>query len=564
MISARTFESWRVYTLDTVHRLSEAAEFAEEIVSGKKIDKAAFVPVMDELIWSMNSDPVVQRIAKDEFRELARQNITNQNIFERRKTVEFLYAHLSVVYKNELETSILNFIESGNLHGIRKAGGYYLSYLLNSGYSRDRIDDCIESSFFSGRVARTGAGIVKKFFSNFTKVPERYEVAIGLSRDFGIFLEGLGYTVEQLSSAGKKIRECVESNKNSSDLRDFVVLEQVALDEHAAVSLANQEMSALRAYAYLGPSGMHADWGSVCRVKSRSNRSGRDLEPPKPSLFKLFDPNGPATGRANRARAQAQVVKSINRNFDEESAGRINSALTTATLALSSGRPESQMISLWSAIEVLLSDPFDGPRIVHYTSNLVPAVCMYHARRQFLATNNDLKVMFRSRYTDIVEEVREISSTYKPGSSLAACLFLEEYAEERRKLLDLCDAQPIARHRVDRLLGNYQNLECTLKTISDHEMRVSWQANRIYRSRNLLVHAGTAPSYINQLIQNADEYFRFLVIAVLQEAFGWETASVDRMVHAIKTKYNVKIQKFKLMNAKGRHDLDSLKLLLSI
>jgi len=223
------------------------------------------------------------------------------------------------------------------------------------------------------------------------------------------------------------------------------------------------------------------------------------------------------------------------------------------------------MISIWSAIEVLLSDPVDGARIVHYTANMVPAVCMYHARRQFHATSNDLKVLFRGRYTDILDELpgREIS--YKPAYALAGCLLLDEHADTRARLLKLCDEQPIARHRIDRLSAHYSNIGCTYKALRDHEARVGWQVNRIYRSRNLLVHAGKSPDYVGQLIQNADEYFRFLVTAVLMETFG-QTASVsiEGVIHSIKTRYNIRMQTFKRGNQQARHDADSLDFLLAV
>jgi len=243
--------------------LVEAIEFADEIQSGKKIDKAAFEPVIQELLWSMHADPVVESIAKKGLQELERQEKNNYSLHEKRNTIEFLYLNMAGKYKGKLEGIIVESVSSGDLVGIRKACGYYLNYLLNSGYSREYIDDCVQDVFFSGEVRRAGGALVKKFISRFSLDRKRYEVAMGLSRDFGIFLEGLGYTVGSVVNAASDIKSCIETNSNCENLKDFVVFEQVALDEHAAVALATQEVSALRAYAYLGPAGLHAEWGGL-------------------------------------------------------------------------------------------------------------------------------------------------------------------------------------------------------------------------------------------------------------------------------------------------------------
>jgi hypothetical protein len=69
MLRSQTFESFRVYSLDTVARLSEAIDLLRDIYRDR-IPRQAFDPVRSELEWSLSKDPVVLRVASGEIAHL--------------------------------------------------------------------------------------------------------------------------------------------------------------------------------------------------------------------------------------------------------------------------------------------------------------------------------------------------------------------------------------------------------------------------------------------------------------------------------------------------------------
>jgi hypothetical protein len=74
MLTDRTFESFRAYSLDSIARLDEAISVGEDIQRGR-LPNPAIEPVYAELAWSLGRDPIAKEVAGAEislFTELAK------------------------------------------------------------------------------------------------------------------------------------------------------------------------------------------------------------------------------------------------------------------------------------------------------------------------------------------------------------------------------------------------------------------------------------------------------------------------------------------------------------
>lgn len=54
-----------------------------------------------------------------------------------------------------------------------------------------------------------------------------------------------------------------------------------------------------------------------------------------------------------------------------------------------------------------------------------------------------------------------------------------------------------------------------IKGLKNHTVRVGWQIRRIYRARNMIVHSGITPSYIELLIENIHDYLDHIIGKVI-------------------------------------------------
>lgn len=77
---------------------------------------------------------------------------------------------------------------------------------------------------------------------------------------------------------------------------------------------------------------------------------------------------------------------------------------------------------------------------------------------------------------------------------------------------------PLLRHRVFVLKRALESASNIHEFIAEHSRRVSWHLSRIYRNRNLLLHAGRSLPYRDSLVESLHSYFHDL-IGALQERF---------------------------------------------
>ncbi len=237
--------------------------------------------------------------------------------------------------------------------------------------------------------------------------------------------------------------------------------------------------------------------------------------------------------------------KCLLNNFNPSSTERLRSSIRTAALARSSGSPENQLISLWSAIEVLLSEPRDQARIVHYASLIAPCITLRHTRRQMFAVYDELLIGYRLKFRQLMRSIPNYKTTLEQHA-FAEMLLLPEHKQRRESLLQLLTNNPLALHRVFKIHKDYCDTKCASRTISDHADRVAWQIHRVYRARNQLVHSGRLPSYLESVILNLAEYYRSAIATIVDHAKREdESSDIDQVVAEIGIRYGIFRDKFK-------------------
>ncbi|WP_292242340.1 hypothetical protein [Mesorhizobium sp.] len=70
MLTPTTFESFRVYSLDTTARVDEALDLIAD-VEDQRVPHAVLDPVIEEMKWSFAKDPAAPSLAADEIESLS-------------------------------------------------------------------------------------------------------------------------------------------------------------------------------------------------------------------------------------------------------------------------------------------------------------------------------------------------------------------------------------------------------------------------------------------------------------------------------------------------------------
>ncbi|MCA1492711.1 hypothetical protein I6F11_17460 [Ensifer sp. NBAIM29] len=552
MLTPTTFESFRVYSLDTIARLIECLQTIGDVKRGK-IPPATLNPVFEELQWSLSKDPAVVRIASPEVAALIALLKSKQSTPEAVEPyIKLLLKLAEPTYKNTIEELIIEVFSSPNRKSdLRKLTGFYCSHILNLGYQRLHISDLIERYFFSHLVQRMGRATLERFFREFQGKIKKYIVHAAVTADLGHYLKGLGFQTRTVLALTQDQRTAIECN----GMPVALVYDAETLDSFGAMEQCYQLLSAQRAIAYLDPHGMKCHWGEAMYVTAARAQSGLkvargDYLPTRPASV-------PTSG--NRLRSIRNYARSIMSNFDSSSEERLVSSINTAALARTSANPENQLISLWSAIEVLLSEPRDQPRIVHYSSLIVPCIALRHSRRQIIAIYDELLVSYRGRFRRILEKVS--TTKYATSKAFAELMFLDEHQGLRDELCRLLADNPLALHRIWKLRSDYEDPKKAFRTITDHSNRVRWQVHRIYRVRNQLVHAGRRPSYLESVILNLAEYYRSAIATIINHAKVEDHASdIDQVVAEIGIRQKILLSE--LEADKGKFTAEHLSFLM--
>lgn len=439
MLNSATFESFRVYTLGTIARLNEAIEIIGDI-SVDRLPRQAIEPIIDELLWSLAQDPVTTTLVGNKI-EILKATIKPQNysLISVKSQLIFMRKQIEQKYKKALEAKVLElFCDSKNRVALRKACGFYCSHLVNVGYAKPHIASIVKEEFFSRDMRRCGKATLSKFFRAFDGRHRAYILHVGLSHEFGLYLRSLGFEVVNTEDLSTNIQEVICYAGNPASYSKVLRREITRTDPYSAMLAMAQLLTSIRAITYLDPREMNFVWSDYMYVSQKRSRNGGMIQKIEIPFQK---PN--QTSQAGRQLKRISTyTKNLLTNFDLPSSERLLSSINTAALARASTNAENQLISLWSSIEVLLSEPPSGTaRIVHYCDLILPCIAIKHIRRQIIAVYNDLLRSYRRSFREILYK-ETMFRDVDHHTSFAAIMLLPEYESLRNDLCQLCAKTP--------------------------------------------------------------------------------------------------------------------------
>ena len=551
MLNPDSFESFRAFTLDSIARLDEAISLLYDVEQGR-IPQKALDPIFAELLWSLEKDSVAQTLAFAEIEILKDVIRIGQYHLADISAHCFLIKRLtSQQYKKELETMLIaRLSDDKHRHDFRKLCGFYCSHIVNMGYSKRYVASVVEETFFTKEIHRAGARTINRFFGHFRVTQRQFVVYAIVSREFALFIRRLNYTIVAPREIDEVTSAAFGPHIAAHPGHMIFKLKQHSFDQFGAMIAAHSLITSLRAMTYLLQHPMSCEWVNNMFVIAVRSRKGAMISKIDIS-FDSHSRTRMTTTSGKRLKGMVSYAGRLINNFDGTSTERLFNSLNIGALARTGASQENQLISFWSAVEVLLSDPpKETPRIVHYTGLLVPCLCLRHVRRQTVALFDNLLLGYRRAFMKILNK-EEHANTGDSHTNLAYLLLASENEGLRNELCELCANNPLALHRLWKFHRDYKEPTSALEAINGHEKRVTWQILRIYRARNQLVHSGNVPSYLQSLILNISEYYRSVVSTIVHRSRSYSELDIDQLVSEIGIMYRIYKREFEL-NKKDR------------
>jgi hypothetical protein len=206
------------------------------------------------------------------------------------------------------------------------------------------------------------------------------------------------------------------------------------------------------------------------------------------------------------------------------------------SLSLKNDSPENQLLNLWVGLETLA--PSKLSRNKAKINNVIDSVLPFLSLSYIHTLTNRLVMDFKK--WNITALNRHTASI--PGidvrEKLIKMLILEEYKDNKDSLYSDLGEFYLLRNRAHYLANTLSSTKKISKLLKAHWKRVDWQIRRIYRARNLIVHAGHTPRYIDVLIKNLHDYLDVVTNGIVQLASkGEQINTVDQAFKYSEIKY---------------------------
>jgi len=518
MLTQQTFESFRAMSLDTMARLRECRRILADLERGA-ITEASVGPFLGELEWSLAADIVAQGLEPNLIALYQRRFKDKRSPASFEPVVNALISRLSPVYKATLEDRIIGEFQDGKRSVLKSLTSIYCSHLLNIGYTRPYLLDSVDRAFFSSPMRRAGASTLKSFFSKFTAEERKFRVFVLTQARFADPVKSIGAYVHEFASLPIQVRNAFSNHVVNADSR-WVETQFPAMDEYAAAEITEYMLNSAQAINYLGPQIDGFTWSDERYVVGMRSAQGRMIMPPSASPIK----HRRQQGNTGRSKKFSKTISNVLGQFDRFSTMRLLNSLNTSDISGRHVTAETRLISLWSSVEVLLSDPPKGTaRIVHYEQTIIPCICLKYIRRTTSAVFDELRSIYKAKFVRIVRSEPDFP-TADDHTRFAFIMLKEENQPIRDKLLNLCSKNPLALYRLYRVRKECSSPKSILDTVRNHESRVKWQIYRIYRARNTLVHAGLSPTYLHSLVLNIFDYYKSAVWTIIKHSRSRENA----------------------------------------
>lgn len=517
---------YRVQALSTLAKLAELSSSADDVLNGR-YPKATITPMMQEVDEALLTDPIVGMICAETSIEpkdldfggsLSTEEIANR--------VSLWRSLLVNSYKKSLEDEIVATVLQQKRKGrVLLLTKLYVSHLVFEGFHRSYIVDSVVSVFFSQDIGRCTEGLLRKLFGKFSGKKIKYDVGVhvpeslteGIQESFHVKVARTAREAENL--IGFQNDQIVPPDENA-----LVLFENAeAPDPYSAIKRIQPILSIPKAFDLVYPNADRAAIGDDCYVVNKRKEelfhipTSEVLRPVHSFTSSLGYNSGMFPEFADFAWAGA--------NWDDyEIIIRLNHSFESATAAMSTGNPQVQLVSIWSAFEALLPEPTKdekGVRISHFEKLILPCVTRKFLRGKFRIFIDDVSQHLQIEPADLFPE--DLERSQRPR---ALGRILQHDNDETERLFNVVSGSPLLCNRLFSLAKIVRDEKLAQRKILSHEKRVGWQINRIYRQRNQIVHTGRTSPFLPTLVENAFLYYR-LVVRGLQDIY-----SKDRIYHA--------------------------------
>ncbi len=503
------------YTIDSfklpahnVNTLIQEARKTIEHIKNDILKPGSYDSVKSELVDIISKDIVFKKLLKSNT-DIAIKIINGNNLQETDRVLQYLKIQLQEDYKQSLCDIIELKISNNDFDDLNRLTKYLLIEIINSGYSIEYIN-MIRSRVFNHSLVN-GIESYKVFIETFDKSEKTYHVFFKASN---IFLQYIEFFSDDIVSVHDSL---VFENTNSH-------INQFNKITGCVIEFAIKALDPFKAF-HKAKYFLEIVISNLMFIQHQG-----DFSISKSGIIKEDDnflyytgTNNPILRRpdnlfTDKVKDKLRVIlRCMNSEvLDRNSKNRISLAYFRHLNCLRSVSYETQLVDMWSGIEILVpifnKDSTD--KITQICDSIIPLITSEYFYKitfyLYKAIDNSLKKW------PIIKILRTIDDNYY--YALLKCMMLQEHQTSYAQIFNILDSYPLLQKRLDYYKVKLSSPKEILDIYKNHQTRVKWQIQRIYRGRNLIIHSGKTPYQLDTLIENLHYYFDTILQKINHEA----------------------------------------------
>lgn len=542
-----TTDSYKAPALHVMSLMNELLQTIENINKGV-IREQALGSVIGELKWSIERDELfLDLIASKKLTGLIPIINSGSSTEDMKHTTEMIVRSVSndeylKAIKEKISDIVKNTKQKKQLEKLTRT---LITHLRFMGYSEDFIYYKNKEFFFKPSSFINTVNKIDEFLSIFTGNSKTYKVIhIGnnivaqirnaIVADGGDV--GDDFNIGINNNRVKKFKHKLNNNWK------FVTTKVEAKDEYAARIAAEDRISALSNIFSFYHHKNTLTFHDVCMVVDVDNPAGFvKIKKPTPNIVRCKD-----LKPLSASRLFIQAANHVS--MEPDSIIRIQKSLKLHQAALTADTLENQFVNLFTALEILIPKQVDSgkDRIIQIYDTLIPYLCLGYFNKLIDSVVVTLRQWNVAMLNHIEQTVTEGTST---SEKVCAYMLLQKYDQDLDNVVYkaiTADKFMLLRHRMFRLHKMMEKPSELQKYLKHHEQKLKWHIDRIYRTRNLIVHSGVSPYYLETLLENIHFYYDILITRLIHDNLkrGFQKLEYSYLMYEVEYKeYQEKLSK---------------------
>ncbi len=491
------------------------------LVTSGSVNSANLSAILDEFYDTLAHDIIIKAHYSDEDIACFTSLLKGSQPVQQEKFMRYL-KHTMRDYPSwcieEAEKFVPNHPESKK--DIDKLLRSLVPILIAEGYHPNYIYWECRHIFSSSSINDTSA--LETFLSRFDSRERNYVVYFAVDKcveEFTQILQtmfGVSFQQDKYSKRVNKysMRLC---KRLKLDSKKYICVHMTVktLDRGTAAELAYNTFSIFMSYyKFLG--NRSGDWclDKALVLEENGIAFGKiDLKPHRDRYSWNYD-------HKTLGRNAQRIITALLNNTACDDREKLDRMITNHNLALDTPSARNSFLNLWSVLEIIGVSDNNNAKISEVMDSIMPILKRNYVRLIFKKMHDYLKAnIHKSEYRSFLESISENGDDV---FKIACAVILEKYDVLRNKLYNNQLAKyPLIRSRMHHLNADiFCSKKALLKELDRYERRLRRHIQRLYRTRNAIVHAGEKPVNLKYLSEHLHDYADEIMIDILETLTG--------------------------------------------